>query len=614
MPIDREAVLRSAERLLRQGKLDGAIAEYVRLTDDQPRDWNSINTLGDLYVRAGNHERAVAQFVRIADHLFAEGFLPKAAALYKKALKVKHDHEHTLLRLSDIAVQQGLLADAKLYLRQLAQQRQARGDEKGAAACVLKLGEVDEGDSEAKVAAARAAEAMGDIPRAVTFLQDAAAAFEKQKRHAEAADALIGAARLAPEDAALRATVARVLLASGHVERAQQFLDPATVGEDPDLMIAVARHHLAEGREADGYAGLMRAVALAPDRREQVARLAEELLAASQVDAAFGCVDVLVDAALFEAAFDQAAGLLESFLTRHRVVPGLLKLVDIYVDAGLDERITAVQGQLADAYLESGQAAEARVVAEDLVAREPQVEVHVHRLRRALTALGVEDVDAVVASQLDAAPIFDHLLDFTSVDAIPVAAEPPLIEPTVSEPAVQAVERVAPFPETPQRDLAEIDLSGILGDLNAGIAPARRAHGTPGSGDGVDPATLLERAAEHLRHGAAREAAAALEAAARVPPLRFKAAAQLGRLAMSRGDLQAGIEWLEQAASAPSASRDETCAVIYELADALEQAGERVRALAVFMELEEDAGAFRDVRARIDQLTSGVSGVRGDRP
>ncbi len=103
MPIDRETTLRTAERLLRQGRLDGAIAEYVRLTDDQPRDWNSINTLGDLYVRAGNHERAVAQFVRIADHLFDEGFLPKAAALYKKALKVKPDHEHTLFRLSEIA-------------------------------------------------------------------------------------------------------------------------------------------------------------------------------------------------------------------------------------------------------------------------------------------------------------------------------------------------------------------------------------------------------------------------------------------------------------------------------------------------------------------------------
>jgi hypothetical protein len=30
----------------------------------------------------------------IADHLFGEGFFPKAAAVYKKALKSRPDHEH----------------------------------------------------------------------------------------------------------------------------------------------------------------------------------------------------------------------------------------------------------------------------------------------------------------------------------------------------------------------------------------------------------------------------------------------------------------------------------------------------------------------------------------
>ena len=87
MPIDREATLRQAERLKGQGRLDLAIAEYVRLVEDQPRDWNTINALGDLYLRAGDTDRAVAQFVLIADHLFGEGFFPKAAAVYKKALK-----------------------------------------------------------------------------------------------------------------------------------------------------------------------------------------------------------------------------------------------------------------------------------------------------------------------------------------------------------------------------------------------------------------------------------------------------------------------------------------------------------------------------------------------
>src|SRR3954470_17299000 len=100
--IDRDAILKQADKLLRQGKLDGAISEYVRLIEDQPQDWNSINALGDLYVRAGKNDKAIEQFTRIADHQLSEGFFPKAAALFKKALKVKPEDEHILMALAEI--------------------------------------------------------------------------------------------------------------------------------------------------------------------------------------------------------------------------------------------------------------------------------------------------------------------------------------------------------------------------------------------------------------------------------------------------------------------------------------------------------------------------------
>ena len=48
MLTERDAALMEAERLFRQGMLDGAIEAYVRLVEDQPGDWDSINALGDL--------------------------------------------------------------------------------------------------------------------------------------------------------------------------------------------------------------------------------------------------------------------------------------------------------------------------------------------------------------------------------------------------------------------------------------------------------------------------------------------------------------------------------------------------------------------------------------
>ena len=45
--------------------------------------------------------RAGDQFTRVADHQFAEGFFPKAAALYKKALKVKAERDRLMAGASN---------------------------------------------------------------------------------------------------------------------------------------------------------------------------------------------------------------------------------------------------------------------------------------------------------------------------------------------------------------------------------------------------------------------------------------------------------------------------------------------------------------------------------
>ena len=80
-----------------------------------------------------------------------------------------------------------------------------------------------------------------------------------------------------------------------------------------------------------------------------------------------------------------AAAILQEFVTRvSGQIDALLKLVEICVDGGLEATMYETQAQLADAYLERGQGAEARVIAEDLVAREPWEHAHIDRFRRAL--------------------------------------------------------------------------------------------------------------------------------------------------------------------------------------------------------------------------------------
>ena len=133
MDFDREAALKKAEKLLRQGRLEPAIAEYERVVEDQPRDWNTANLLGDLYARAGQTDKAVDQYSLIAAHFARDGFYPKAAALYKKILKLRRDDEAAQLQLADVSARQGLLADAKALLNAVAARRRLRSDRRGEA-------------------------------------------------------------------------------------------------------------------------------------------------------------------------------------------------------------------------------------------------------------------------------------------------------------------------------------------------------------------------------------------------------------------------------------------------------------------------------------------------
>lgn len=223
MPIDRAATLRSAEKLLRQGKLEPAIAEYLRIAKEQPRDWNTANIVGDLYVRAGKVEQAIEQYVAIADSLREEGFLPKAAALYKKVLKLKPEHEHALLRCADIAAEQGVLVDARTFLRAVADRRRARGDRRGAAQIDVRIGTLDPNDYPARMRAARTRLELDDAAGAFRDLQDIAVELIEKERPDEATDALREAAALAPDDPVIRGRLIVVLVKAGMLDDARAF-------------------------------------------------------------------------------------------------------------------------------------------------------------------------------------------------------------------------------------------------------------------------------------------------------------------------------------------------------------------------------------------------------
>jgi tetratricopeptide (TPR) repeat protein len=643
---DRDVTLKKAEKLLRQGRLEPAIAEYVRVADDDPTDWATANTLGDLYVRAGQADKAVAQYVRVADHFITDGFYPKAAAIYKKVLKLHPEDEATQLRLADISQRQGLLADAKAYLNAVAARRRARGDRAGAAEVVLLLGDVDPNDFEARLLAARTLVEMGDDEQAAQRFRGVYDDLNEKDRQPEALAALQEAVKLNPLDHDGRVVLAKTAVAAGDMEAARRHLDRETAGSDPSLLLALVELEMTAGRFDDIRQLVPQLIDLGPAERERIVELAWAT-AESNVEGAYAIVEAAVDHAAAMSSFTEAATLLQDFVARvPNHIPALLKLIEVCVDGGLEPAMNQAQGQLADAYLGSGQPTEARVIAEDLVAREPWERTHIDRFRRALVMLRVSEPDAVIAERLSgqspfvAKDVFATSSESAAVEQpvdqaetapvedVPADVPEPAEEQAIVPPAGDRSDRVPlsrldpPADETPgdHDEHEEIDLTGALlggGAERAAVPPAGQPSPDQGLADAFSAArqqaaikTGVDHSAQHmtlartyLEMGLEDQALGPLEIAAQAPKLRFEAASLLGRIHQKRGNVPQAAHWLERASEAPAPSADESMALQYDLGTMLEANGEPARALAIFLELQAEAGDYHDVAAHIDRLS-----------
>ncbi len=60
--------MRNAERFLSQGKIRAAISEYQRIVENDPKDFSTLNILGDLYAKNSEKQEAIGCFTQVAEY------------------------------------------------------------------------------------------------------------------------------------------------------------------------------------------------------------------------------------------------------------------------------------------------------------------------------------------------------------------------------------------------------------------------------------------------------------------------------------------------------------------------------------------------------------------
>ncbi|MGC1456318.1 MAG: tetratricopeptide repeat protein [Nitrospirota bacterium] len=112
MAVDKNTIIKEAQKHVAKGQFDKAIAEWKKLLKETPNDANIYNTIGDLCLKKDSKSEAVEAYHKAANLLAADGFTSKAIALFKKVLNIDPKKMDAHLALGDLNAEKGLTGNA----------------------------------------------------------------------------------------------------------------------------------------------------------------------------------------------------------------------------------------------------------------------------------------------------------------------------------------------------------------------------------------------------------------------------------------------------------------------------------------------------------------------
>ena len=391
MAYNKSKNVEAAQKLLNQGKVAQAIAEYQNILKYEPRDQVTLMTIGELYIRQGETFQAIDYFERLAQIFVGDGFLTKAIAVYKRIAKLAPEEIRPLEKLADLYVQQGVMSEARPLFLQLAEIHLKNNRQPEAVSLLKKLLQAEPDNLRIQIRLADLYQAMGQTREAIEAYVSASQRALARGDHGESEKLADKAIKLEPNNLAAVIIKARSYSLQGNLAKAAQLLEQVADlekgGEQTELLL-------------DLY--------LKNSDWDQATALAHRVFAADAKN--FGPMQKVVESLLQSGNGEKAVGILEkSRLSmidagEHEVVGKLLNelaasmpgsieplewLVELYGRTSDSFRLPDALTHLGDALAADGQWERAKKTFELLVDREPESDSAKNKLNGVLRNMGL---------------------------------------------------------------------------------------------------------------------------------------------------------------------------------------------------------------------------------
>jgi tetratricopeptide (TPR) repeat protein len=397
MAYNKSKYVEAAQKLLNQGKVAQAIAEYQNILKYEPRDQVTLMTIGELYIRQGETFQAIDYFERLAQIFVGDGFLTKAIAVYKRIAKLAPEEIRPLEKLADLYVQQGVMSEARPLFLQLAEIHLKQNRQAEAVSLLKKLLQAEPDNLRIQIRLADLYQAMGQKSDAIEAYVSAAQRALARGDQAESEKLADKALKLDPTNAAALIVRARSYSLQGDTAKAahllQQVPDLEKGGEQTELLLDF---HLKNSSWDQAVTLAVQVFEADPKNYGPMQKVVEALLEAGQTQKAMGILEQtripLIDAGEHEAVGKMLNALADR--TPGKVEP-LEWLVELYGRTSDSFHMPDGLARLGDALVENEQLDRAKEIFEQLVGRQPDSDSAKRKLNNVLRQMGMPPAHAV---------------------------------------------------------------------------------------------------------------------------------------------------------------------------------------------------------------------------
>lgn len=428
MGFDKTKAMRNAERYLAQGKIRSAINEYKQVVEHDPKDFGTMNLLGDLYSKAAEPKSAVTYYTIVAEHYSKQGFNQKAIAVYNKIAKIQPNSTNVSEKLAELYKTKGSVKEAKSHYVVLAESYQAKGRTTEALAMWKQIAVLDPNNIDVYPTIAELHLGLGEDGEASEAFADAGRRYISCGRAGDAVESFNRALGLDFNNSKALTGLIDAAAASGNVNSAIEQLR-ALYEENrgqSNILAAMVDAHLKSNNADEAEKMVVKLVEQDPASYSKLVDVANHYLAKQDFDAATRMLSMASEHMLAGGQAESFAGAVQAVLTNR---PDQLEALRLYVrfctwqrdEAGLKESLQ----DLARVARKENSVDDERFALSQLVLLMPQDAGFAERLREINAIHGFED--EVPAGQ----GLFDERFYKTNGNTSSVsasAASPPVVD------------------------------------------------------------------------------------------------------------------------------------------------------------------------------------------